>query len=254
MKRYLVLLVPFLCSLAFGQGMVIGPKTVIVPNTVLSPGSVPAPTLRQAAVQATGFSSYTVALGSSASLGDTILAFGAWTNQTATLTSFATTGCTTGTWTYVNNPTHLSTTQTFVQGYATVSSAGTCTLTMTLSASSFTAGIAMMDCANCGAFDVSAAQGQSSPGTGANAVSSGNMSATAGDFIGCGVFSLGNGSTSGLTAGTGFTGSPASQFYDGSGDSIYNEYLVPASGGSVAGTFTTTVSFQSFLTGCMAFK
>jgi hypothetical protein len=39
MKRYLVILVPLLCSLAFGQGMVVGPNTVIGPNIAVSPGA-----------------------------------------------------------------------------------------------------------------------------------------------------------------------------------------------------------------------
>jgi hypothetical protein len=52
--RRLLILIPILCSLAFGQGMVVGPKTVIGPNTVVSPGTASGATIAHIAGQDTG--------------------------------------------------------------------------------------------------------------------------------------------------------------------------------------------------------
>lgn len=125
------------------------------------------------------------------------------------------------------------------------------TITATLSASQPFASIVVDEysgIASSAALNGHAMQDQLDPGIGANAVTSGNITTTAGgDLIYGGTVSI---TSSTLTAGTSFA---QRQFVD---SSFETEDRTQASAGSVAATFTTngSGSVYNFITGVMAFK
>jgi len=184
--------------------------------------------------------------------GNLIAVYVAWTNTTDTLSSV--TDSLGNTYTLVQNPTTLGAQGRAAGAYAQNILGGPCTVTATFSPGAFSARtIIVREISGADAFsplDGSAAQGQTDPGTGADAVTSGAITTTAnGDYIFGATTDQGHAST--LNPGTGFTGGESFTSPVGG----RSEDQIQGSAGSIAATFTNTNSpFADFVTLIMAFK
>lgn len=125
---------------------------------------------------------------------------------------------------------------------------GPTTITGTIPSNAF--GALQIDCysniATTAALDVHAIANQTNPGTGANAITSGSVTTTAAGELVYG-FTL-DGSSLGVSVGTGFTGHQAIA------STYFSEGLVQGSAGATAATFTTTHATDLFTTLVMTFK
>jgi hypothetical protein len=199
-------------------------------------------------------STITASFGSNVTAGNAIALWVMWIRPigTNTLTLTSVTGCWSGGASLVNN--HTSGDQgRSALGYVSNVTGGACTITATFNASMNSnydvtiiahevSGIATTD-----PYDGSTIQTQDSPGTGANALTSGNIITTSnGDYIFAATGDTGYSSTA--TAGTNYTGRVSGD------DGTRSEDRIQAAAGSIAGTFTTSDGFAIFLTGVLALK
>lgn len=204
-------------------------------------------------VQSIGFSEFDtvatvpVTFSSNTTAGNLIAGYVSWASNTINLNSV--TGCG-NTYSLVNNPTSVPNTYRAAGFYAENITGGACTVT-----ANFSGGVAnrtiivheVSGAATASSLDGNALLGQTDPGLGANAVTSGSIITTAnGDYIFGATSDLGGGWQT--TAGTGFTGRelPAT---------IYaSEDKIQASAGSIAATFNAGSAFADHGTLIMAFK
>jgi len=180
----------------------------------------------------------TRAFGSNVTAGNLICGWIQWDSITITLNSV--TDSLGNTYTLKNNPTANTTLSKRAAGfYAENISGGACTLTFTFS-SAVTSTQELHEAsgvATSASFDVSAAQGQDSPGTGANAVTSTAATTTVnGCYIfGCaGEFSIGGP----VNVGTSVAFVDAGTTFNAPGGQQRGEYYIQPSAGSIAATFT----------------
>jgi glucose/arabinose dehydrogenase len=194
-----------------------------------------------------------VTFSGSVTAGNVIAAFVGWYPKTDTLSSLTAT-CVSGAFTLLDNPT-TGVESRAALAYGVVSTTGPCTVTATASA-----GTAYIDAIvhEISGVDTSSPldnsqhriNAQAEPGTGANAVTTGNITTTQnGDYIFGAAFNEGlNGSLT-VTAGTGYNSRQA----DLSGFMLSEDRIQP-SAGTVAATFSNNLYYASFLTGIMAFR
>lgn len=184
-----------------------------------------------------------------------VIAADVFVGQQGTTLDSVTASCVTGDFTLVNNSTTYGTASYSAMAYGIVSdTSSTCWVGAHLSAPSGHAltlvAHDIRGLATSSPLDASAMQSQSYPGTGTNAVTSGNITTTQNNDYLFGVTN--NASNDGgfaPTAGTGYT----LRAYDENGPQ--SEDAVQSSAGSVAATFTSTDGgYASYLTGIMAFK
>jgi hypothetical protein len=196
----------------------------------------------------------TCVFGSNVSAGDEIAFDFVWDSSTVAFSS-ATSTCTTGNFTLVNNPTLVTAgANQQAQGYAEATSTGACTITATLASSvSSAAGIFGVDIENLRnhVLDKNALNAQTTPGTGAGAVTSGSVTTTAADFC-VGLAMSTGGNTPTVTAVSPFVGSGSN--YEGSQVVGYVAGYAQSAAGAVAATFTTSVSFTDWGTGILCFN
>jgi len=187
-----------------------------------------------------------------AKAGNLIAVYVAWTNTTDSLSSV--TDSLGNTYTLVQNPTTLGTQGRAAGAYSKNILGGPCTVTATFSPGAFSARtIIVREISGADSdfpLDGSAAQGQTNPGTGTDAVTSGAITTTAnGDYIFAATTDQGQAST--LNPGTGFTGGATFTFPVGG----RSEDQIQSAAGSITATFTNTDSaFADFVTLIMAFK
>jgi len=184
-----------------------------------------------------------------ASAGDTIMGWVCWEDPAITLTS-VTDG--TNTYTLLHNPTTGDGSARAAMFYCLSVSAGTFTVSANLSSAAFGNTIAHLarDSGGTPSFDKSALVEQIFPGTGTNAVSSGNVTTVSnGQYI-FGASAKCSASGNVLTSGTGYT-SRVQQ--NNSGAASLSENQIQTSAGAIAATFTTS-SDGPFLTGIMTFN
>ncbi len=194
----------------------------------------------------------TAVFDSNVTAGNIIAVAVEWGSNTVTLDNITAT-CVTGNFTLLNNPTTLSTYRA-AQGYAVISSSGTCTVTADFSGvtGAFNRIVAHevsgVDTSN--PLDGNTMQSQSDPGNGTDAVTSSNIVTTQnGDYIFGATFDMESGLTA--AAGTGFT----SRLYLSGVAGYLSEDRIQSSSGSIAATFTQPGSaFTDFITGVMAFR
>jgi hypothetical protein len=98
------------------------------------------------------------------------------------------------------------------------------------------------------AFDKSAMQLQSAPGTGANAITSGVTTAAPGDYVIAGSTDVSNNDA--ISAGTGFTA--GTTISDPGAAQLQTEWLASGAANQ-AGTFTAATGTDNFVTGIMCF-
>lgn len=154
------------------------------------------------------------------------------------------------TYTIVDTVRDATNSETFVSAYAFNITNAPITITATLNASRNFNGILVDEFSGIlttNPIDGHAMQVQAAPGTGANAITSGNFTtASNGDLIyGCNVDTAGPGDAN---SGTGFT----QDLFLSNG--FVTEHKVQSSAGSVAATFTATTGTDGFITGGMGFK
>ena len=132
--------------------------------------------------------------------------------------------------------------------YAANISGGACSITVTMSGTAVLLAVRLHEisgAATASPLDQHAGAVQSSPGTGANAVTTGSVTTTTnGQYIFAAMVSTG---TSTPSAGTGYTG------VGGTGSGI-SEYQVQGSAGSIAGTFTQATEGFNVASILMTFK
>lgn len=193
-------------------------------------------------------SAYPAAALSAASTADTICGWVYWQSTTITLNS-VTDG--TNTYTLIHNPTTVDTTSRYAMFYCLSVTAGTFTVTANLSGAAFGNVIVhLIRGSGAVTLDKSALASQGFPGTGTDAVSSGNVTTTTdGQYI-FGASAKVNAAGNVLTAGTGFT-SRTQQ--NNSGAASLSESRTQTSAGAIAATFTTS-SDGFYGTGIMTFK
>ncbi len=178
-----------------------------------------------------------------------LIAIGAfWQSNTITLNSI-TADCVSGNFVLLSNPTSYSTVSRAAMGYAIINSSGSCTISANFS-SAVNSQILFHEVSGINTsspLDGSTMRSQTTPGTGVDAVSSGNITTTQnGDYIfGLGIDASQNSPT--WTAGSGF-GLKASD------TRIQSEDRIQTVAGSIAATFTINLSFASPIVGIMAFK
>jgi hypothetical protein len=253
MRRCLIL-IPLLCSLAWGQGVTILPKTTTLPNTTVLPGTVAStpPSGRQWGENGnSGASSIPVSLSSNSPINDVIACYVFWIDPSITLTSV--TDSKSNSYTVLTGDNQTSGNFHTAQALAQVTSAGTLTITGNFSgtvASSVKIGCADIEnAATSSIIDQHVANTQSSPGTGTNAVTTGNITtAVSGDYlfvwnVDC------NGNVATISAGTGYT------IRNGGTNNQAIEDQVQASAGIIAGTFTySSGGADTAMTGIIAIK
>jgi hypothetical protein len=168
-------------------------------------------------------------------------------DNTITLTSI-TAPCVTGNFTLVDT---VAGTSRNTQAYAVISGSGSCTVTGNLSGTT-NANLAVQEIAGINSsnpLDKHAMQKQVGPGTGTDAVTSGNVTTTAnGDYI-FGVTFDDAGTNPTFTAGTGFTSRVTLPVSGG----LSMEDKIQSTAGSVAATFTSSGGNDT-ITGIMAFN
>jgi hypothetical protein len=160
-------------------------------------------------------------------------------------------GCSSAGFTILDNPTHLSA-DTVAQAYLENLTGGACTVTVTFSIAvqaSIVATHEFSGGATSSSLSGHTAQCQTTPGNGTDAVTSGTITTTSGDYL---VGGTTNGSASGasVAAGTGFASRENAGTYFGFG----TEDLFPASGSPTAVTFTATGSPAVQCTVAASFK
>lgn len=193
--------------------------------------------------------------GTTVTAGD-IIAVDVFVGKQTTSLNSVTANCVTGNFTLVNNSTTYSNKSYAAMGYGVVSTtSSTCKITATLSGASGNALVMaaheITNVVTSSPLDGSAMLVQSGPGTGANAIKSGNITTTQGNDYVFGVTN--NASNDGGFAST--TGSGyAFREYDVNG--MLTEDEIQPSATSTAATFTSVIDggFASFITGIMAFK
>jgi hypothetical protein len=194
----------------------------------------------------------TRAFGSNVSAGNLICG---WIEWQSAVTLNSVTDSQSNAYTLKNNPTSQG-----VFGYRAAMfyaeniAGGACTLTFTFSAATTSSQEIheASGCATSASFDGSALASQDAIGSGANAVTSGNITTTAaGDYI----FGASSEYSAGgqFTQGTGFT--LTANVSNSLGGFTAGEYIAPAgAAGSIAATFTKGNTGNYLLTGIMAFK
>ena len=202
-------------------------------------------------VQSTGgigtsaVSTYSLTMPANTVAGDLIAGYVHWNSNSVSLTGI--TGCG-GTFTLVNNPTSGGS-QRAAGFYAPNIAGGGCVVTATFSGSVSMNWMLVHEISGLAAapFDGSALRYQSSPGSSANAVSSGSIrTSVSGDYIFAATSD--EASNASYSAGTGFkgrlTGIPG----------LASEDAIHGPAGSVSGTFTASPSSTNNFTLVMAFK
>jgi hypothetical protein len=174
-----------------------------------------------------------------------------WLSTSVTLTSVADTA---NTYTVINNTVGSSWSASSV--YAKNLSAAS-TITATFSGSVNRAGISCREFSGASTsapLDTSAINSQSFPGTGTDALTSTSFTTTGtGDYIWGATYDT-NANSPTFTAGTGFSGGSLATGTGAAASGPYSEYKIQSAAGSIAATFTSSVSLTIPITMGASFK
>jgi len=201
-----------------------------------------------------GVTSLPVSFSSNVTVGDVIAVFVAWDSVVATLSSVTDTcgaGGGSNTYTLLDNPTTGNASR--AMAYAVVGKSGACTVTANIAGGTVNGKIVVHEISGVNTGTPLAGHkitAQTTPGTGIDAVSSGNITTTQnGDYIfGASIDEGANGTH--FAAGTGYAWHELTR----PTGSMMSEDKVQPSAGSVAATFTGDQAGASYLTGIMAFQ
>jgi hypothetical protein len=225
---------------------------VFVPNHSARAGVV---FVQSASALTTGVAAVPVSFSSNVTVGDVIAVFVGLGDQVATLSSITDTcgaGGGSNTYTLLDNPTAGSASRA-AMAYAVVGKSGACTVTANLTGGTPVAKIVVHEVNGVNTGTPLAGHkitAQTTPGTGIDAVSSGNITTTQnGDYIFGASLDEGGNNTH-FAAGTGYAWHEMTK----PSGSMMSEDKVQPSAGSVAATFTGDDAAASYLTGIMAFQ